>query len=363
MNVTKLFRLLGLIFVLVLTLAVFAPQASAQTVYNWDAGMTGGPNDGTGTWSLTGSNWWTGTSDVLWPNTSSYTAQFGTGSGGSTAYSVTLDPAGVTAGGVTFQNQAYTLGGASTLTLGGATPTVTVNANVATIASPIGGSSGLTKAGNGQLMLANAETYSGPTVITGGIVKLATIPTTVTGSLTTAGAYSFTPANNNLLLGLSPIANTNTLGGQGGNPNGTVPTGPVTVLTDGTISNTGVETTDLPYLYTIGSNAQITYSLGSSPTGYNLSQLNIYSEWSDNGRANITLNDISYSTVANPNVFAALPNSAVNYGSGARENVANLTASGGGARHRRVRNPVRLRRSAEWLGRVRRIGSSRHTDH
>ena len=67
MNVTKLFRFLGSIFVLGMTLAVFATPALAQTTYNWDAGVTGGPNDGTGNWSLTGSNWWTGSSDVTGP--------------------------------------------------------------------------------------------------------------------------------------------------------------------------------------------------------------------------------------------------------------------------------------------------------
>ena len=326
MYATRLFRVLGSIVVLGLTLAVFATPAAAQTVYNWDATVTGGPHDGTGNWSLTGSNWWTGTSDILWPNTTSSAAQFGTGSGGTTAYSVALDPAGVTAGGVIFQNQAYTLTGTSTLTLGGATPTVTVNASVGTIATPIGGSGGLTTAGNGTLILTNAETYSGPTVISGGKVTIGTVPPVVTGTPTTTGVYTFTPASNNLLLGLSPIANTNT---QGGNASNHSPTGPVTNLTDGTISNTNVETTDMPFVYTIGSGAQLTYSLGSAPLGYNLSQLNIYSEWPDGGRSQITLNDISYSTVANPTVFTALPSSNFNTATGQREYAAHLTAANG----------------------------------
>ena len=128
-------------------------------------------------------------------------------------------------------------------------------------------------------------------------------------------------------MGLPPVTNTNGSGGNVGN--GNVLTGPVAVLTDGAISNTGVETTDLPNLYTIGSNAQVTYALGSAPNGYNLSQINIYSEWNDSGRSNITLSDISYSTVASPTVFNAIPNSNVDYGSGASENLASLTAPGG----------------------------------
>ncbi len=162
---------LGSIIVLGLTVALFAPFASAQTTYNWDAGVTGGPNDGSGTWSLTGSNWWTGASDVPWPNTSSYAAQFGAGSGGATAYSVTLGTAGVTAGGITFQNQAYTLTG-STLTLGGSTPTVTVNASAGTIASVIAGTAGLTKNGAGTLTLANSSGYRGSTVVSAGVLQL-----------------------------------------------------------------------------------------------------------------------------------------------------------------------------------------------
>ncbi len=179
MYAARLFRVLGLIVVLGLTLAVLATPAAAQTVYNWDATVAGGPNDGSGTWSLTGSNWWTGSSNVLWPNTSSYAAQFGSGSGGTTAYAVTLDPAGVTAGGVTFQNQAYTLTGTSTLTLGGATPTVTVNAGIGTIAAPIGGSSGLTKAGNGNLIFGAINTYTGPTIASAGTLQAGAFNATV----------------------------------------------------------------------------------------------------------------------------------------------------------------------------------------
>jgi fibronectin-binding autotransporter adhesin len=198
----------GLVLGLGLALFQLGTPAQGQTTYNWDAGVTGGPNDGSGTWSLTGSNWWTGSSDVLWPNTTSYAAQFGTGSGGSTAYSVTLDPAGVTAGGITFQNQAYTLTG-STLDLDGSTPTVTVNAGVGTISSPIAGSSGLTKAGNGNLILNGLNTYSGPTIVSAGTLQ--------------AGPVSV-PVSDYLFGGATGLANNNNYraagGGSGfGNPN------------------------------------------------------------------------------------------------------------------------------------------------
>ncbi len=174
MKATKLLRVLGSILALGLTLAVIAPQAAAQTVYNWDAGVTGGPNDGNGTWSPSGSNnWWTGSSNVVWPNTSSFAAQFGSGSGGTAAFAVSVDPVGVTAGGVVFQNQAYSIVG-STLTLGGSTPTVTVNASGGTIASVITGGSGLTKAGNGRLALSGPNVYGGPTIASAGTLQAGT---------------------------------------------------------------------------------------------------------------------------------------------------------------------------------------------
>ena len=43
-------------------------QPGAAT-YTWDASGNGSSFDGAGTWGLTGSNWWTGTSDQVWPNT------------------------------------------------------------------------------------------------------------------------------------------------------------------------------------------------------------------------------------------------------------------------------------------------------
>ena len=101
------------------------------------------------------------------------------------------------------------------------------------------------------------------------------------------------------------------------------------MLTDGQESSTGVETTDLPNVYTIGSNASLTYVLGSAANGYGLTQINVYSEWNDGGRSQITLNDIAYSTVANPTVFSAIPDGTINYTSGDAENKASITASGG----------------------------------
>jgi autotransporter-associated beta strand protein len=156
---------------LVAVFVLFLGQVAQSQSYTWDAGFTGGPNDGTGTWGPTLNNWWSGSVDVIWPNTTSSIAQFGTGSGGNSAYVVTVDPTGVTAGGVVFQNQAYTLTG-STLTVGGSLPTITTNAASASIGSVIAGGSGLTKAGSGGLTLQNFAAYAGPTNVSAGTLQM-----------------------------------------------------------------------------------------------------------------------------------------------------------------------------------------------
>ena len=62
------------------------------------------------------------------------------------------------------------------LTLSGATPTITVNAlgtgKTATISLALAGTSGLTKAGLGTLVLSGVNTYTGTTAVTAGILSL-----------------------------------------------------------------------------------------------------------------------------------------------------------------------------------------------
>jgi fibronectin-binding autotransporter adhesin len=186
---------------------VFGVQPAYAAVYTWDngTGNLSGPTDGTGAWSLSSANWWNGSGYQTWPNGTD-TAQFGFASSNTNSYTVTLDPAGVNAGGIVFQDQAYTLSG-STLTLGGGTPTVTVNAARATISSFLGSSVGLVKAGPGLLTLTGPNTYTGAVTISSGSLQIsgntATINTAVTGNGTlilggVAGLVSLNsqPANN-----------------------------------------------------------------------------------------------------------------------------------------------------------------------
>ena len=73
---------------------------------------------------------------------------------------------------------------ANTLTLAGTSPTVTVNAlgtdMAATISAVVAGTSGMSKAGTGTLVLTTASTYSGGTTINGGTLQLGSGGTTGT---------------------------------------------------------------------------------------------------------------------------------------------------------------------------------------
>lgn len=76
--------------------------------------------------------------------------------------------------------------GGSVLTLAGGTPTIAVSngvsVNTATLSLPIAGSSGLTKVGNGTLLLASTNGYSGSTIVSGGVLKLTNSPLNVSAT-------------------------------------------------------------------------------------------------------------------------------------------------------------------------------------
>jgi len=121
---------------------LMSPTASMALPYNWDPALSGtATGGGTGTWDLTTMNWFdpVATTDVVWPNTLDL-AIFG-GTGGT----VSLGVAGIQANGLTFNVGGYTIdnGGnaANILTLGGATPTITVTnaTDTATISAVLAG--------------------------------------------------------------------------------------------------------------------------------------------------------------------------------------------------------------------------------
>ena len=94
------------------TLAVAAvllagsPTARAATL-TWDPLGTLSDSGGTWTTSTGTTNWYNGTADTYWTNGGTV-AVFGWGSGGTAAYTVTLG-SNITASGITFSNQNYTI--------------------------------------------------------------------------------------------------------------------------------------------------------------------------------------------------------------------------------------------------------------
>ena len=87
---------------------------------------------------------------------------------------------------------------ANTLTLAGTAPQITVNAlgtgRSATIGMALAGTSGLTKAGSGTLILANNNTYTGGTMISAGTLQIGTGVTPVSmdgGNITNNGVLVF----------------------------------------------------------------------------------------------------------------------------------------------------------------------------
>jgi len=154
-----------------LALALLAPTAFAATTWDANTGTTGA-QDGGGTWDTTTANWWNGTADVVWPNTTSTTATIGAASGAAGTINVSgtviLNQISIAAAG----SGSYTLSG-GTLSFGGTTPTISIAASLTpTINSVIGeGSAGTaikftaTGIGSGSITLGGANTFTGsPTI-------------------------------------------------------------------------------------------------------------------------------------------------------------------------------------------------------
>src|SRR5262245_43677363 len=162
---TRPFKLIS-----VLALGGLALQARAQTL-NWDANGTL-PVNGNDTvtpannvWDTTSLRWYNGTVYSAWNNAALSDAVFS-----GTAGTVTLGVP-ITAHNLTFSANNYILSG-STLTLGGANPTIAVNTTTTTINSIRAGTAGLIKSGTGTLALSGANTYSGVTSLQAGTLSI-----------------------------------------------------------------------------------------------------------------------------------------------------------------------------------------------
>jgi len=163
---------------------ILAPHfAGSAATYTWNGGG-GSPSDGSGTWDSTTSNWWNGGS-VAWTNSNA--VQFGVGTGGATAYTVTLSStANPTVSGITFANNYYTLTG-GTISLGASGTTgIAVNTGSATIASVLSGAAALGYSGTGTLILNGNNTFSGGTWINAGVLRTGTTTALGSGTATVA---------------------------------------------------------------------------------------------------------------------------------------------------------------------------------
>jgi autotransporter-associated beta strand protein len=153
-----------------------APQADAATLA-WDPAGAGG---GDGTWDTTTASWDSGGSAVAWSNGTNDTASFA-GSAGT----VTLGEA-ITAAGLTFTSDGYTVtGGTLTLSGGGAANVANVGSGLsATLASGLSAADGIEKTGAGTLTVsgAYADTGTGVITVTEGTLRMAQTGLATSGS-------------------------------------------------------------------------------------------------------------------------------------------------------------------------------------
>ncbi len=165
-------------------------------IFAWHIGGSAG--DGSGNWDTSTSNWTTNGVSAAWTNGS--VASIGTASG-TGPYTVTIDEAGLSASGITFNPLAsgqYTVAASSgdNLTLSGM---ITLNAD-ASIAAPIVGTGRVGISGAHTLALSAANSYSGGTVIANG----ATVSFSAGGSLDAGGQITNSPfGTGGVLIGTS----------------------------------------------------------------------------------------------------------------------------------------------------------------
>jgi len=154
--------------------SVVSISVPAMLTYDANPGTSGAELDGSGTWDATTTNWWNGSGDVAWTPFSF--ATFGAGIAG--GYTVTL-ATNVSASGLTFDSESYTIANTSSETITMVSPAeITVN-NDATISAPLAGTVGLVIDGAGTLTLSAQNTYTGTTTVSNGTLNL---PTAYTGA-------------------------------------------------------------------------------------------------------------------------------------------------------------------------------------
>ena len=182
------------------TVTTTGQSPSASPILIWDAGgaTAAAPTNGSGTWDTSSTNpvWSdvlsnpTSPTDGAWSNTANSVAVFGTKTnsnpGGETVYTITLG-ADIIAAGIVFDSTAD--GSTYEITPGTGPYSLDVNGDIVVNASgqinaPLvdgtSSSSAITVSGKGTLTLSAANTYTGGTTITSGVLDL-------TGSLYSGG--------------------------------------------------------------------------------------------------------------------------------------------------------------------------------
>ncbi len=174
---------------------------------------------------------WTNRNGGSWTNALNWNAGIiADGSGNAANFStvnlpadtvVTLD-APRTIGSLTFDDQNATKhnwriqpGNSASLTLAGASPSITVLSATTTLTAPLAGTSGLTKAGIGRLALGSANTYSGTTTVNAGTLALQSSTFSAASPLNISGASAAVESAGTLNLNVNTSATAIDVSGAG----------------------------------------------------------------------------------------------------------------------------------------------------
>ncbi len=216
-------------------------QPARAATYTWDP--NGNLSDSGGTWTTSAgtTNWYNSSADTYWTNGSNVAA-FGSGSGGTTSYTVTLG-SNITAGGLIFNNQDYAIAPDAsnlysvTLGAGGITAnaSATVNTPLAlsasqtwtaasgqtlTVAGSIAGAGNvLAVGGAGNTTVSAPLTTTDLDMVGSGTLDLSGVGNSIGGKLNAAGGTLELIGNSTTTAGAVYVANSEVAGGGNGTLN------------------------------------------------------------------------------------------------------------------------------------------------